>query len=317
MEAFEDPTTSVCPECRGRIIQDFDSGEVVCSGCGLVISSKTVCMEPEWRVFDKTQYETRPRADLTPVNRGPYTIIGPVYRDSKGGRIKEESRLRMLRLKRRQVGLTKDSVETSMGHAVDEIERLSEGLHTPQPVREEAEAIYRRALRRGLTRGRSMPAVSAASVYAALRIHRLSTSLDEVSLLSPVDVKEVSYCYRLLIRGLGLRVPVQRAQTNIPRIASRIEVGLEVQRKALELLDEAERRRVTVGKDPLGLAATALYLSCSLNGEKRSQKEVAEAAGVTEVTIRNRCKELKRIMGAETPTSRTAQHRRDVAKIKF
>jgi len=63
---------------------------------------------------------------------------------------------------------------------------------------------------------------------------------------------------------------------------------------AIEILEEAERLKITVGKAPMGMAAAALYLACVMNGENRTQKVLAEASGVTEVTIRNRYMDLKR-----------------------
>jgi len=48
----------------------------------------------------------------------------------------------------------------------------------------------------------------------------------------------------------------------------------------------------TSGRGPTGIAAAALYVASLIHGEKRTQREVADVAGVTEVTIRNRYKEL-------------------------
>jgi transcription initiation factor TFIIB len=140
----------------------------------------------------------------------------------------------------------------------------------------------------------------AASLYAALRVTRTPMTLSEIARVSTVDEKDISRSYRRLIRELGLHVPVQRAQINVPRIASKVEVGMEAQRRAIEILGEADRLKITVGKDPMGLAASALYMACVINGESRTQKMIAEAADVTEVTIRNRYTELKRVLHLDT-----------------
>ena len=66
----------------------------------------------------------------------------------------------------------------------------------------------------------------------------------------------------------------------------------KTQRRAREILRMAQEARISAGKDPMGLAASALYVACTLEGEEKTQKDIAEAAGVTEVTIRNRYKEL-------------------------
>jgi transcription initiation factor TFIIB len=61
-------------------------------------------------------------------------------------------------------------------------------------------------------------------------------------------------------------------------------------------LKKASETRTSAGKEPMGLAAAALYVACVMEGENKTQKDVAEAAGVTEVTIRNRYKGLKAIL---------------------
>ena len=132
-----------------------------------------------------------------------------------------------------------------------------------------------------------------ASLYVACRMTQTPRPLDEVSRHSPIDKKDIARCYRLLLRKLNIRPPVPKAQFSVPKIASAVELGEETQHIALEILGEADRLRITVGKDPMGRAAAALYLACLMNGENRTQLVLAEASGVTEVTIRNRYKDLK------------------------
>jgi transcription initiation factor TFIIB len=52
-------------------------------------------------------------------------------------------------------------------------------------------------------------------------------------------------------------------------------------------------KEIFAGKSPTGLAATVLYISCVRNDENTTQKSIAEAAGVTEVTMMNRIKDLR------------------------
>ena len=141
----------------------------------------------------------------------------------------------------------------------------------------------------------------AASLYAACRLTQTLRTLRELAHHSLIDKKGISQCYRLLLRELDLRMPVPKAQLMVPKIASRVGVGEETQRRAVEILREADRLKVTVGKDPMGLAAAALYLACVMNDERRTQKMIAAATGVTEVTIRNRYTELKKVLGRFKP----------------
>ena len=57
-------------------------------------------------------------------------------------------------------------------------------------------------------------------------------------------------------------------------------------------MKKADISELTSGRGPAGIAADALYVSALMNDEKKTQREVADVAGITEVTIRNRYKEL-------------------------
>jgi transcription initiation factor TFIIB len=87
----------------------------------------------------------------------------------------------------------------------------------------------------------------------------------------------------------------------VSKIAERTGISGKTQGIAIQILREARNRRAVAGKDPMGLAAAALYVACLQNDEKKTQKDIAEAAGVTEVTVRNRYKTLKRQLKLEVP----------------
>jgi transcription initiation factor TFIIB len=305
MEILVEPVVSVCLECgSGNIIQDLECGEVVCRGCGLVVSEPAISRAPEWRSFDKDEYEERTRVGLPPSfsihDKGLSTMIGPIYKDAYGRKIPQEAKLRMYRLKRWHIrSMIQGSPERNLAQAMGELDVLTDKLHAPREVKEQAALIYRKALRRGLVRGRSILAVVTASLYAAFRATRTIRTLEEVAAHSPLGRKEISRCYRILLEELELRMPVPRAVHVVPKVGSKLFLGEETQRKAIGILEEAERLRVTAGKDPMGLAAAALYLACVVNEERRTQKMIAEAAGVTEVTIRNRHQELKKVLNLD------------------
>jgi len=160
-------------------------------------------------------------------------------------------------------------------------------------VIEKTAYIYRKALDKGLVRGRSIPGLLAAALYAACRDSGTPRTLNDVSSEINIKRKDVSRCYRLLLRELDLKMPVVDPVKCMSRIASEAGLTEKVKRRALTILNDANKLEITAGKDPMGLAAAALYLSCVLNGEDTTQKVIAMAAGVTEVTIRNRYKGLK------------------------
>ncbi|MCK4703706.1 transcription initiation factor IIB [Candidatus Bathyarchaeota archaeon] len=305
MKTTYEQASSVCPECGSRnLINDGESGEVVCCGCGLVIADFTVNTEPEWRAFTMNEHETRSRvglpSSLSIYDKGMSTKIGLIYKDGKGRVIPQEARLQIIRLRRWQkIATVNGSEQKNLATAMSELLRLTDRLHTSRAIKEQAAFIYRRALKEGIIRGRSISTVTAASLYAAYRVTRTPMTLSDIASNSLTDKKEIARCYRMLIRKLNLRMPVQKAQFRISKVASKADIGEETQRKAVDILGEADRLKITSGKDPMGLAASALYLACIMTGESRTQSVIAEAAGVTEVTIRNRYKELQRVLNLD------------------
>jgi len=302
MKKTYEQASSLCPECGSRkIIQDGGSGETVCEGCGLVIAEPTIDTGPEWRAFNPKEWKNRVRVGL-PLSfsfpdTGLSTVIGSLGRDALGKRIPRDTQDKMFRLKRwNKRSMREASDDRNLSQAMGELQKISDKLFIPYIVQERAALIYRKALKRGFIRGRSILSMVLASLYVACRMTHTPRTLEEVARHSHLDKKEIARCYRLLLKELNLCAPVPKAQLRVPKIASEVELGEETQRMAIDILGEAERLKITGGKAPMGMAAAALYLACVMNGENRTQKVLGEASGVTEVTIRNRYKELKRVL---------------------
>jgi len=295
----------VCPECKSTyIIEDPETGEIICGSCGIVIRESSLNEGPEWRAFTPTEKNSRSRVGV-PLSfavhdKGLTTMIGRVGRDAFGRKIPLDTKLQMLRLRKWQIrSRVHSSVDRNLAQAMAELDRLSDKLHITPSIKEKAAVIYRKALDKGLVRGRSISAISAASLYAACRMTQTPRTLREISKESPIEKKDIARCYRLMLRELDIQMPKPEAQLRVPKIAAKVGVGEKTQQTAVEILREATRLKTTAGKDPMGLAAAALYIACVMNDEKRTQKRIADAAGVTEVTIRNRYKGLKEALGLE------------------
>jgi transcription initiation factor TFIIB len=176
--------------------------------------------------------------------------------------------------------------------AMNEIERLSEKLHVPAVIRETAAVIYRKALDADLVRGRSITSIAAAALYAACRLTETPKTLKEIVDASLRERGEISRCYRMIIRMLRIKMPVPDPIDYVSKIAEKAGVSNDTQGVAVNIILEAKRRRIIAGKDPVGVAAAALYIASRQNNERITQRGIAEAAKVTEVTIRNRKEEL-------------------------
>ena len=295
-----------CSRCGSpNLIIDYDVGEEVCSDCGLVATEDIVDTGPEWRAFTSAEKDKRPRVGMarsyTLYDLGLSTSFSG-NRDARGNRLDTDTRNRMNKLKKYD---TRSKLDDTWGRnlsiAMAELDRLSAILHIPRNVKEHSALIYRRALKEDLIRGRSIDAFVAASLYAACRLQRIPRPLKEISKASTREHSEVSRSYRLLHRELKLKMPVDDPMKFVSGIASKLNVREDTQRKAVDILQKARDRQGLSGKDPRGIAAAALYKACIENDDKRIQKDVAAAAGTTEVTLRNRLRGLEETLLEVTP----------------
>ena len=289
---------TICPECGSKkLINDHERGEVVCGACGLVIDDNIVDMGPEWRAFDHEQRDKRTRVGApityTIHDKGLSTMIDWRNKDIYGRDIPARNRAQWYRLRKwqRKIRIS-GATERNLAFALSELDRDSSRLGLPRSVRESASVVYRNAVENKLIRGRSIEGVVAASLYAACRRCKVPRTLDEIADVSRVSKKEVGRTYRFLTRELHIRLPPTSPIDYVPRFASELNLSGVVQSKAIEIINQAMDNGLTSGRGPTGVAAAALYIASVLLGERKTQRDVADIAGVTEVTIRNRYKEL-------------------------
>jgi transcription initiation factor TFIIB len=122
-------------------------------------------------------------------------------------------------------------------------------------------------------------------------------TLDDISEISDTKPGEVARSYRRIVSELDIKVPLIDSTKYIVKVANSLNFDERIKRKALEVMEQARKKNILVGKDPIGMAASILYLVNLAEGQRNSRKtqtEIAKAAGVTEVTIRNRSKELRK-----------------------
>jgi transcription initiation factor TFIIB len=286
-----------CPQCHSpNLVTDGNNGEVVCSQCGLVIVEDTLNRAPEWRAFTLDERRTKSRAGdpirYSHFDKGLHTTISG-FKDASGRPLSGKAKRRVWRLRKWQNrSRVRDSHNRNLMQAMNELQILSEKLHLSSSIKELAAVIYRKALEEDLTRGRSIAAILAAAVYVACRFTRTPKTLKDIVEFSSLSRGEVSRAYRLLVRTLKIEMPPHDPLGYVSRIAEKAKISGKVQGVAVKILRRAKRKRITMGKDPVGVAAAVLYLACQSQGENATQKEIAEAAGITEVTLRNRKKEL-------------------------
>ncbi len=287
---------SNCPRCgKKSLLTDEVTGERFCGKCGYVISEKVDESGPERRSFstqggvDTTR--TGSPISLTRHDKGLATVINPANRDATGKPLSSSMKSTITRLRtwdsRSQ---SQASTDHNLRQALNELDRLKDKLAISSNVLEKAAYIYRKALEKKLVRGRSISALIAASLYAACRDTEIPRTLKDVAEAANVKRKDIARCYRILHRELELKMPVVDSVQCIARISGSLKISEKTKRSAIKVLKETQKRQESSGKDPMGLAAAALYCSCVINGVSITQRDLPEAAGVTEVTIRNRYK---------------------------
>jgi transcription initiation factor TFIIB len=290
----------ICSICKknDKFVTDPESGELICSNCGQVISdSIEATNRPEGNDFTAQRHTTNRIGALTPLARhdmGLATIIGRPDKDAAGQRINTAMRSAMERLRtwdfRTQVHT---STDRNLIQAFSELNRLKDRLGLPDSIVEKTAYIYRKAQERMLIRGRTVSGILAAAIYIACRESGTPRTLKDISEGSNVKLKEIARSYRMLYFELDLKMPIIDPIRCIAKVANKSKLSEKTKRQAAEIMNIVTKKEFSAGKDPMGIAASVLYLASLKNGENITQKHIANAAGVTEVTVRNRTKDLK------------------------
>ncbi|MFX1521256.1 MAG: transcription initiation factor IIB [Promethearchaeota archaeon] len=287
-----------CIECGStNVICDDTRGEIICNDCGVVIEEHMVDTGPEWRSYTTEERNKRDRVG-SPMNfsihdKGLSTMIGPENKDFYGKSLAPRRRAEIYRLRKWQRRTrTHSSRDRNLIQALSELDRLASQMGIPKSIKEEAAIIYRKALESKMSRSTSIESLVAASLYAACRIRKIPRTLDEVAEKSHVNKKQLGQAFRLLARRVEMSIPLSSPIDFIPRFANDLGLSGSVSKRAIKLLKKAKQVGITAGKDPTGMAAATLYIAGILEDERRTQREIARVARVTEVTVRNRYKEL-------------------------
>jgi transcription initiation factor TFIIB len=298
------PPSAICPVCKSDLllVTDAESGENICKKCGMILSDKVqdIIKRPEWHdtfspvEINDRHYRTRIPTSLARYDMGLSTVIGKTNRDASGKKIDAAMHATMQRLRtwdsRAHIRTPSD---ISLIHAFNELDILKDKLALPDALVEKTAYMYRKAKSNGLTRGRTISVLVSACTYAACREMNIPRTLKDIAAASNISHKHLAKMYRLLLIELDVKVPLVDQIKCIAKVANKANLSEKTKRQAIIIMDEVAKKQVSAGKNPMGFAATILYLSCLKTGENKTQTDMAEAAGVTEVTLRNRCKELK------------------------
>lgn len=276
-----------CPVCGGsNLAYEPDIGEIVCHDCGLIISERMVDAGRDWRGFDTDEFRSRARTGVAiRPDSTNYNLTSDIHAAG-------ESVTMARRLAKTQKMIRSISTEKSLSNALKMLQQASAKLNLPRVTSQDAAILYRKASSAGLVKGRSVRSMLAAVVYAACRRTHTPRSMREVAGHFKISEKELGKSLRLLFKRMGVSIPPPSPSDYIPMIASKLGLPDKLVARSLQIVKMAREKGITTGKEPWGISAAAIYLACQEAGIHRTQREISVAAGVTEVTIRNRSREL-------------------------
>jgi transcription initiation factor TFIIB len=293
----------LCSICKrsDRIVTDPESGEIICSNCGMVISDKVEdTSHLERHVFtggriDETRARTGAPTSLASHDMGLATIMGKGDRDATGTKIDPSISSTMQRLRTWDFRLKLNTPsDRNLRTAFKLLDTLKDKLGLSDAVVEKVAYIYRKAQQRAFVRGRSILAVICAATYIACRDLGVSKTMKDVAAASNVKRKNIARIYRQLVLELDYKVTNIDPVKCVTKVANKANLAEKTKRQAINIMNKVTQNEIlSAGKDPMGLAATVLYISCIKTGENISQKDISSVAGVTEVTLRNRFKDIK------------------------
>jgi transcription initiation factor TFIIB len=290
---------SVCNR-ENTTITDPDSGEIVCNNCGMVVSEKienTIHQERRIHSFEEADRNARTGApsSLARHDMGLSTVIGRENRDANGQIIDTAMRSKIGRLRTWDFRTRMHtSGDRNFMKAFEQLNRLKEKLALSDTIVEKTAYIYRKVQERGLIRGRTIDGMLAAAVYISCRETETPRTINDIAHASNTKRKDVARCYRLVVFELGIKIPVVDPMKCVAKVANKLSINEKTKHLAMNIMEEVVNKKITAGKEPMGMAATVVYASSLKTDEKISQRDIAAASGVTEVTIRNRFKDLSR-----------------------
>ncbi|MFG1555702.1 MAG: transcription initiation factor IIB [Thermoplasmataceae archaeon] len=291
-----------CSECNSEhLIRDYERGELICNDCGMVVEDAFIDQGPEWRAFDTDQDDKRSRTGSPMTflshDKGLATEISWANKDYYGKRIPHKNRAQIYRVRKwHQRIRVSNAAERNLSLALQMMNDYGAKMGIPKDIKETAALTYRKAVEKNLIRGRSIESIVCASIYAACRMVNLPRTLDEISKASEVNKKKVGKAYRHLSKELSLNLQPTTPFSYIAQFCSKLELDKQAIMQAEEIVRKSNDMGISSGKGPTGIAAASIYIASVLVGKPRTQKEIARVSGVTEVTIRNRYKEISKVL---------------------
>lgn len=276
-----------CFECQSGLVLQSETGEEVCGQCGLVLGESEVSLGEESVSFTPEEESERSRCGPAPklvrVDKGLTTTMNA-----------HDNKTRVLR--RRQNTLFSAN-ERNLSKAFDVLELLSGKLHIPKSFEEEAASLYRKAVKAGITDGRSIVLIATSCFYITCRINNIPRSISEFCEIIGKTEHEVGRDTRIITSTFDIRLPLVNPKILVSRFANRLNLSQKTQNLALSFLSNGRTKGLLVGKEAKSFASASLYMASKQLREYRTQNNFAKVCNVTHITLRRRCRELEKCLG--------------------
>jgi len=300
----------ICPLCNtpSNVITDHESGESICINCGGITNIKFEDANPQQRSYPNKESanSTKVRIEnnsssgggiptsLARHDMGLSTVIGKTSKDALGQQIDVDMRNRINRWRTLDTrSQFQQSKEKNLHTAFIHLQRLKDKLSLPDSVIEKAAYIYRKIQERKLVNGIQIKLAITAALYISCREMEIPRTLREIAEISNNDEKDLSKFYRKVIFELDLKVPQADPLKMILKIANTCKTSEKTKRDAMKMMNEIIKKKHFTSKDPMGLAGAIVYMTGRRNGEHIIQYHIANATGVTLVTIRKNLRFLE------------------------
>lgn len=287
-----------CHECGSdNLCIDKFKGEITCRECGIVIDDKLIDFGKESREFDGASGPSKSRTGAPIINTifdgGLSTQVGSQQDLSKLPKSEKYKYRRLAKWQKRM----NTAIDRNLKTALSELTRITSFLKLSKTVEEEAARLYISLVQKNFTKGRSMEAIVVSTIYIACRLFDLPRPLNEFSEASGISKKEIGRTYIYIIRQLDIKMIPVNPVDYIARYISELHLSYRVQTRAVELINQIMANdKMASGKGPTGIAGASLYIAALELGERRTQREISDVAGITEVTIRNRYRNILQII---------------------
>lgn len=283
---------------HGPVVTDSIRGEVLCASCGAVLADKVEDSGPEQRSFTMEEYTNNTRTGLASTlsihDKGLSTVIGAANKDASGNSISSSMKYTFNRLRTWDSRSKSSPEERNLRTAFATMSATQSKLEISDAVVERAAYLYRKALTKNITQGRTISGMILAALYVACREANVPRTLQDIANAGNISFKNLSRHYRVFVNALGLQVVSYNPSDFVSKIGTAVNLSEKAKRDALEILYKAKEKGITSGKNPVSLAATAIFMSAIINKERATQNDISKAAGISSVTIRNVAKIIKK-----------------------